>query len=132
MRIFVLLIIMAISFYGEHFWCASHRKRVLDLFDILSDWFCLLGGISIIAIMVAMIVAFCNNVNDQAFIAEKQAIRTNLVYQFENNLYDNDNDLGKKELYDQIQEYNKTIASGKAWTHSPWFGIFCLTRIRPN
>lgn len=33
--------------------------------------------------------------------------------QLENNLYDNDNDLGKKDLYDQITEYNKDVVSGR-------------------
>lgn len=48
-----------------------------------------------------------------ATYAEYQAERKSLVYQLENNLYDNDNDLGKKELYDQITEYNKDIVSGR-------------------
>lgn len=35
----------------------------------------------------------------------------------------NDNDLGKKELYDQITQYNSRVASGKAMQRDPWVGV---------
>lgn len=47
-----------------------------------------------------------------------------LTYQLENNLYDNDNDLGKKDLYNQIQDWNEDLAKGKALQYNFWVGIF--------
>ena len=40
-------------------------------------------------------------------MAKKQQRYNSLVYQLENNLYDNDNDLGKKELYNEVREWNE-------------------------
>ncbi len=48
-----------------------------------------------------------------ATLAKYQITRESLVYQLENNLYDNDNDFGKKELYNQITEYNADIVTGR-------------------
>ena len=61
-----------------------------------------LGGISIIA-----------RAGADAYLASMQEKRSALVYQLENNIYDNDNDLGKKELYSEITEYNCDVAEGK-------------------
>lgn len=55
--------------------------------------------------------------------ANKQRYES-LVYQAENNLYENDNDLGKKDLADQIQNWNEDLASGKALQNDLWVGIF--------
>ena len=61
-----------------------------------------LGGISIVA-----------RAGADAYLASMQEKRSALVYQLENDIYDNDNDLGKKELYSEITEYNCDIAEGK-------------------
>ena len=61
-----------------------------------------LGGVSIIA-----------RAGADAYLASMQEKRNALVYQLENDIYDNDNDLGKKELYSEITEYNCDIAEGK-------------------
>ena len=61
-----------------------------------------LGGISIIA-----------RAGADAYLASMQEKRSALVYQLENDIYDNDNDLGKKELYSEITEYNCDVAEGK-------------------
>ena len=47
-----------------------------------------------------------------------------LVYQLENNLYDNNNDLGKKELYNQIQRWNEDLAKYKTLQNDFWVGAF--------
>ena len=57
-------------------------------------------------------------------IAANQEIYKSLTYQLENNLYDNDNDVGKKELYSEIQEWNKDLALYKAYEKDFWIGIF--------
>ena len=42
----------------------------------------------------------------------------------ENNLYDNDNDIGKKELMDEIREWNGDLAYRKAIQRNFWVGIY--------
>ena len=74
-----------------------------------------LGGISIIA-----------RAGADAYLASMQEKRSALVYQLENNLYDNDNDLGKKELYSEITEYNCDVAEGKIKQDNIWvYNLYC-------
>lgn len=47
-----------------------------------------------------------------------------LVYQYENNVYDNDNDLGKRDLMEDIREWNEDLAYYKTNQHDFWLGIF--------
>ena len=74
-----------------------------------------LGGISIIA-----------RAGADAYLASMQEKRSALVYQLENDIYDNDNDLGKKELYSEITEYNCDIAEGKIKQDNIWvYNLYC-------
>ena len=66
-----------------------------------------------LALVVCSIVSICIHSSADATAAEYNTERQSLIYQLENNLYDNDNDLGKKDLYDQITEYNKDVVSGR-------------------
>ena len=66
-----------------------------------------------LALVLCSIVSIFIYSSADATTAEYNAERQSLIYQLENNLYDNDNDLGKKDLYDQITEYNKDVVSGR-------------------
>lgn len=46
------------------------------------------------------------------------------MYQYENNMYDNDDDIGKKQLMNQIQHWNEDLAFGKEMQRDFWIGIF--------
>ena len=39
-------------------------------------------------------------------------------------LYENDNDVGKKEMVNQIQDWNEDLAAFKAKEKDVWLGIF--------
>ena len=74
-----------------------------------------LGGISIVA-----------RAGADAYLASMQEKRAALVYQLENDIYDNDNDLGKKELYSEITEYNCDVAEGKIKQNNIWVrNLYC-------
>ena len=47
-----------------------------------------------------------------------------LTYQYENNFYDNDNDIGKKELVSEIQYWNSDLAYRKTIQRDFWVGIY--------
>ena len=83
--------------------------------------------ITCITSIIAIIMSFCiidSHTNIEAKIAKSEQIYNSLIYQLENNLYDNDNDLGKKELYNQIQEWNKNLAYYQNAQDDLWQGIF--------
>lgn len=64
-----------------------------------------------LALVVCSIVSICIYSSADATAAEYNVERQSLIYQLDNNLYNNDR--GKKDLYDQITEYNKDVVSGR-------------------
>ena len=88
---------------------------------LLSTFISVIAGIAFVVMLIVVIV---NNVGVEASIESNKQRYESLIYQAENNLYENDNDLGKKELVNQIQEWNEDLASGKALQDDFWVGIF--------
>ena len=92
------------------------------------EWLCMLSAVLAfvagIAAAIMLVVIIVNNVGVEASIESNKQRYDSLVYQAENNMYDNDNDLGKKELVNQIQEWNEDLARGKALQDDFWVGIF--------
>ena len=93
-------------------------------FEWVSMLSTIISVIAGIAFVVMLIVVIYNNVGVEAKIESNKQRHESLVYQAENNLYENDNDLGKKELVNQIQEWNENLARGKALQDDFWVGIF--------
>ena len=89
--------------------------------SMLSTIFSAIAGIAFVVMLIVVIV---NNVGVEASIEANKQRYESLIYQAENNLYENDNDLGKKELVNQIQEWNEDLARGKALQNDFWVGIF--------
>ena len=89
--------------------------------SMLSAIIAVIAGIAFVIMLIFVIV---NNVGVEASIEANKQRYESLVYQAENNLYENDNDLGKKELVNQIQEWNEDLARGKALQNDFWVGIF--------
>lgn len=95
---------------------------------IAGDWcFCL--GFSatltgVLSVVISMIILCCSYTGLDGQIAAYQARYESLTYQYENDIYDNDNDLGKKELMSEIQEWNEDMASHKENQDDFWIGIY--------
>lgn len=85
-----------------------------------------LGVLIISAIIVSIMSIFVidANVGIEGKIASNEQRYEALVYQVENEIYENDNDVGKYELYNQVREWNEDLAKGKAMQNDFWFGIF--------
>ena len=95
--------------------------------DDCSSWTVFCSIVSVLLVIIVFIMGICvidTHVGLEAKIASNQQVYNSLVYQLENDLYDNDNDLGKKELYNQIQEWNKDLAYYKHIQNDLWSGIF--------
>lgn len=103
---------------------ASNWINKYDWRENASIIFIVISIASWIAFIVLFIVAIISNIGIDGQIASNEQRYESLVYQFENDIYDNDNDLGKKELYNQIQDWNEDVAKGQALQNDPLVGIF--------
>ena len=86
--------------------------------------FLMIASIGFIVAIIMLIIIVVKNTNVDAYVAENQMRYEMLVYQYENNLYDNDNDLGKRDLMEDIQEWNEDLAYYREAQDDFWVGIF--------
>lgn len=96
------------------------EKRFCDY----SGPFLVIAIIGFIVAIIMLIVIIVDNTNVDAYVAENQMRYEMLVYQYENDIYDNDNDLGKRELMEDIQEWNEDLAYRRKSQDDFWVGIF--------
>ena len=98
------------------------------IWGVLTDWYSgpalITTGFSGVAVVVSLIVLFFNHVGVDATIASKNIEYKSLVYQYNHDVYNNDNDIGKKELYKEIQDYNSSLASCQKLQDDFWVGIY--------
>ena len=75
-------------------------------------------------IMISLCIMACNYIGIDAKVSSYQKRYEALTYQYENNFYDNDNDIGKKELVSEIQYWNSDLAYRKTIQRDFWVGIY--------
>ena len=83
-----------------------------------------ISGLAAIALLIEIIVLAVNYIGVDGHIQKLHTRHDMLVYQYENDIYDNDNDLGKRELIEDIQNWNEDLASRKENQDDAWVGIF--------
>lgn len=98
-------------------------------YDCIAGEWCFYLGLSttltgVLSVVISMIILCCSYTGLDGQIAAYQARYESLTYQYENDIYDNDNDLGKKELMSEIQEWNEDMASHKEIQDDFWIGIY--------
>ena len=77
-----------------------------------------------VAVLASIIIFAVNYTGLDGYIEANKARYESLTYQYENELYDNDNDIGKKELMSEIQDWNEDLARYKANQDDFWIGIY--------
>ena len=80
--------------------------------------------IGIFGIIASVVVLAINYIGIDGYIARMNTRYETLVYQYENNIYDNDNDLGKRELMVDIQNWNEDLSSRRERQRDFWIGIY--------
>lgn len=95
---------------------------------LCGDWLWGTGIVTVVlaavAILISVFVIIGVNATLEGEVASNQQRYKSLTYQLENNLYDNDNDVGKKELYNEIREWNEDVAFGREAQDDFWIGIY--------
>lgn len=95
--------------------------------DEMSGWHLLATiavALTLIALFISTIGLASVYIGADASVAKWETQYESLTYQLENNLYDNDNDIGKKELMDEIHEWNGNLAYCKKIQRNFWVGIY--------
>lgn len=115
--LFWLVVLLIVVFLGLAVYV---EKRFGDY----SVPFLVIAFISLIVSIVMLVVIIVKNTNVDAYVAENQMRYEMLVYQYENDIYDNDNDLGKRDLMEDIQEWNEDLAYYREAQDDFWVGIF--------
>lgn len=115
----ILWISIIIAIIGFVLFAVSFNKfnDTWDVINFISLALAILFGASSVVLGV---IAASASIGSESYFASMQEKRSALVYQLENNIYDNDNDLGKKELYSEITEYNCDVAEGKIMQDNIW------------
>lgn len=80
--------------------------------------------IGIFGIIASVVVLAINYIGIDGYIARMNTRYEILVYQYENDIYDNDNDLGKRELMVDIQNWNEDLSSRRERQRDFWIGIY--------
>lgn len=127
--IFLAVIIGAVAIFGIVFFIS----RVLDRMPYGNTYIALsvfgtilfaVAALLVVGEIVMGIIILVENAGTEAKMEDLRQRGEILEYQLENNLYDNDNDIGKKELYSEIEDYNSTVIKGKRMQRDFWYGIF--------
>lgn len=93
-------------------------------FGDYSGLFLVIAFLSFLVSIIMLVVIIVDNTNVDAYVSENQMRYEMLVYQYENDIYDNDNDLGKRDLMEDIQEWNEDLAYHREAQDDFWVGIF--------
>ena len=93
-------------------------------FDDYSGLFLVIAFLSFLVSIIMLVVIIVDNTNVDAYVSENQMRYEMLVYQYENDIYDNDNDLGKRDLMEDIQKWNEDLAYHRKAQDDFWVGIF--------
>ena len=80
--------------------------------------------IGIFGIIASVVVLAINYIGIDGYIARMNTRYETLVYQYENDIYDNGNDLGKRELMVDIQNWNEDLSSRRERQRDFWIGIY--------
>lgn len=120
--IFLVVTITLVFFIMAMFLSYIDHKTPLGI-DILKWFSVFFLIISLLTLFISVIVLVCCNANVNAVNERHREVYNSLIYQLENHIYDDDL-VGKKELYNQIEKYNTNYAYTKQSNKNPWVGAF--------
>ena len=111
MLFFVFIITLVVGFV---IWCFCDSELAGGAISVLGA----------IGITISLCVISMNYIGVDGYVNQMNARHEVLVYQYENDIYDNDNDIGKRELMLEIQDWNEDLARHQANQDDFWVGIY--------
>ena len=114
--IWIFLIVLAIVVW---FLCS-----LFDNYDEYAWTWILTLIVGTLGSLIAIVCLANSHVGVSGYTAKMHTRHDMLVYQYENNVYDNDNDLGKRDLIEDIQSWNEDLSYYKQNQRDFWIGIF--------
>lgn len=81
-------------------------------------------GVGLVVSLIMLLVIIVEHAGNDGYVAKMYERYDSLTYQYENNVYDNENDLGKRELLVDIQKWNEDLANNRENQDDFWVGIF--------
>lgn len=112
-----ILIIASLVFYIE-----EHRYYGNDYIIFTAALFLILAAIGLVISCGFIIGNHAFASSEKAQLEADYEILTSL---YENNTFNTDSDvIGNSDLYNDISEYNRKIAAGRAQQNSPWLNWF--------
>lgn len=119
MLFFIFIIVLVLGVVGMIIAGDAYNRPIMFGISILLTIF---GGTAVLVSSACLIYAYTTA---DAYVANNQQIYESLVYQYENKVFDNDDDVvGKKELYNQIQDWNQDLAYHQSIQDNFWVGIY--------
>ena len=97
------------------------------MFVVDDDYFigsAFMFGFGVLGVIISIVFLCVAYIRIDGDVERNQVRYDSLMYQYENCLYDNDNDVGKKELMSEIQSWNEDLAWYKTMQRDPWIGIY--------
>ena len=83
-----------------------------------------LSTVMTVFLIVLLVILIANVATVEADTLKLQNRYDTLYYQVSNGMYNNDNEVGKKELIDQIMEWNEFIITRRLYSKSIWVNWF--------
>lgn len=90
----------------------------------ISRWLRYIAGIFIIVIVCFTIPAFFVNQCADSTTATYRIQYETLVYQLENGAYENVVEYSRKDLMNDIYNYNSHVESGRILSKNPWISVY--------
>ena len=81
-------------------------------------------AVGLILAIFAAIILFCSYVGADAYRAMLETRYESLSYQWNNDFYSTEYEIGRMELVKQIREWNEDLAASKKLQRNVWIGAF--------
>lgn len=100
------------------------KEKVCNGFAMTLFVIAILAAIAILISSLILLISYATAGGERVRLEAEYEI---LSWEVENQVYHDGGDdvVGKKELYNQVREWNKNLASNKYYEKNFWVGIFC-------